>query len=86
MMKNKVIVMLRQSTKKSITVPHSLAIFSAILLIWSVQADNSTTDTAVPPQAQQLVIAEDDKSNKQATNIATIEPTPNSPWAVLHLF
>jgi len=78
--------MLRLPTRKILSVPHSLAIISAIMLIWSVQAGNTGIDTSRLSEPQQLVMTDNCEPDDQVNVVATVESVPNSPWAVLHLF
>lgn len=78
--------MLRLPTRKIISVPHSLAIVSAIVLIWSVQAGNTAIDVSRLSEPQQLVMTENCEPDNQVTVVATVESVPTNPWAVLHLF
>ncbi len=84
--------MLRMATKKLNMIPHSMAILSAVLLIWSTQANDTNLDAANLPVAQQIVHLQPCHENQQTSvmepaTVVTIEkPAPTNPWAVLRLF
>jgi hypothetical protein len=79
--------MLRLTTRKILIVPHSLAIISAIILIWSTQAENASVDVSRLSEPQQMVKAEScDQDKQKATIVSIAKAVPSSPWAVLHLF
>lgn len=84
--------MLRMAIKKLNIVPHSMAVISAALLLWSTQANNTDLSESSLTNAQPLVQLQSCDENHQTnaieatTKIAIKEITPNNPWAVLRLF
>ncbi|MCF6261982.1 MAG: hypothetical protein L3J24_00090 [Xanthomonadales bacterium] len=84
--------MLRMATKKLNMIPHSMAILSAALLIWSTQASDTSLDALNKPVDQQVVHLQPCNEGQRtsaikSTTTVTIEkPVPTNPWAVLRLF
>lgn len=84
--------MLRMATKKLNMIPHSMAILSAVLLIWSTQASNTNLGVSNMPVTQQVAELQicDENSHSsgiESVAVVTIEKAvPTNPWAVLRLF
>ncbi len=74
--------MFRLTTRKTLIIPHSLAVFSAVLLIWSTQVETSAVEARLQ-EPQQLV--ESCTDNDQIIVSVTGKPATNNALAILHL-